>query len=54
MVEMRFLMLLIEKKDHLKWIIALTDGLDNCSKISYEDIYEKLKYNYHLIHILFH
>lgn len=32
-----------EKKDHSRWIVALTDGEDNASRIKYEDIQKKLK-----------
>ena len=30
-------------KDNTKWIVAITDGEDNCSKNSYETIVKKLK-----------
>lgn len=32
-----------EKKNHSRWIVALTDGEDNASRIKYEEIYNKLK-----------
>lgn len=32
-----------ERKDHSRWIVALTDGEDNASRIKYDEIYKKLK-----------
>lgn len=32
-----------ERKEHSRWIVALTDGEDNASRIKYEEIFQKLK-----------
>ena len=32
-----------DRKEHSRWIVALTDGEDNASRIKYEDIYKRLK-----------
>jgi uncharacterized circularly permuted ATP-grasp superfamily protein len=33
-----------ERRDHSRWIVALTDGEDNSSRIKYDEIYKRLKY----------
>lgn len=32
-----------ERKEHSRWIVALTDGEDNASRIKYDEIYKRLK-----------
>ena len=42
-------MFIIEKKDTHKWIIALTDGEDNSSKITYDEILELSKFPHRVL-----
>ena len=32
-----------ERREHSRWIVALTDGEDNASRIKYDEIYRRLK-----------